>query len=1176
MSRLGRAASFASFVLACTCLTAPASAQVVAQCDTTTSIATIDGMIEADEYPGVSIGVGMGFMRMIGMGIPMHLDSHEDGRLAVAIDGTGGMCAWGANDSVVIYLDVLPDSGFASTAGFTDNGDPGRAAISGMGTSSGRADLTFAAGFTADHAIVLRADSASLFELREGAHRFISSLTRSPAFDTSCVREAGGFTMADLGSQAGNPIHWVATLLNSENAFRSNEFQGVAATPMDNIGAAPHALTAGDRNIFATYGPPISFEGSFAWIDFGAYAGAGFTPTPNCGQLSSNNYATTGWSDGALAFGGTRMTGDHARGVPTVVNITTGGFYSLSITTNDVAFMFQPGGGDFEPGTLTLRLQNTTASVITAARIAYEVWIRNDQLRSNNLSFSWSTDDVTYTPVPAITVTSTAEADAAPVPWVRTPITTMLSGLSIPAGGHLYLRFSSAAVGGSGSRDEFALDDIVVAPTYDACGNGTLDAGELCDAGVMNGTTTCGCQNDCTFAANGLACGGGAGGACDAPDSCDGMGACVDAVLSMGAECRPSAGPCDVVDRCDGLTAVCPMDAVRGMGEVCSAADPGEICDAADTCDGSSTACAPRFAVGVPCRPSSGLCDLGAMCDGTSLVCPASMAASAGTPCRTSTGACDLGASCDGTLTCPASMPASAGTPCRTSTGACDLGASCDGTLTCPASMPASVGTPCRASTGVCDLGAVCGGALSCPASTPAVVGTPCRASAGDCDVVESCDGTITCPADGFMMVGTPCRTAASVCDAVELCAGAATCPPDLARPDGASCADALACNGAEICTGGVCGAPDIDCSDSDLCTAEMCMEPGGTCTTVRDPSCCNVSADCEDGDVCTLNTCSGPGGTCSTAPITNCCDSPADCTDSSACTTDTCVLATNRCSFTPIPDCCTSASDCGDGNVCTTDACGPGGACSNVPIDNCCVSDGDCADGDACTTNLCGADNRCAFAEIADCCDAPADCDDGDICTSDTCGADERCAFPAIANCCEAPADCDDGDACTTNLCGADNRCAFAEIADCCDAPADCDDGDACTMDACTASECVYTDVCTDGGMPDGGMSDAGMDDAGMSDAGMDDAGMSDAGMDDGGMDDGGMDDGGMDDGGMDDAGTDEEDAGGDLEDAGSMDGGEGGISGGACGCRATGTSGAPWWIAIVIALVWRRRKRA
>jgi hypothetical protein len=210
----------------------------------------------------------------------------------------------------------------------------------------------------------------------------------------------------------------------------------------------------------------INFDGTVTGVSNGAFAGAGFQATPTTGQLDSDAWAMTGWSDGDLAFGGTRTTAstDYTRGTSPGA-VTTGGVYAFDVdpsATVNRALGFQPGGGDWAPGTVTLKLVNNTGSVLSALDIAYTVYINNDQGRSSSFNFSYSADNATYTSVPSLDLTSPTTLDA--LGFVANQRSTTISGLNIAPGDSFYLRWSSADVSGSGSRDEFALDDISVTP----------------------------------------------------------------------------------------------------------------------------------------------------------------------------------------------------------------------------------------------------------------------------------------------------------------------------------------------------------------------------------------------------------------------------------------------------------------------------------------------------------------------------------------------------------------------------------------------------------------------------------------------------------------------------------------------------------------------------------------
>ncbi|MGB3868246.1 MAG: lamin tail domain-containing protein, partial [Flavobacteriales bacterium] len=203
----------------------------------------------------------------------------------------------------------------------------------------------------------------------------------------------------------------------------------------------------------------ITFDATVAGVNNGAFTGSGFAPSPASGQLNSNAWASTGMSDGASAFGGTNTSGDFARGTSTG-GVTSGGFYAFEVGPSDHALGVQPTGSDWEPGTLTLRVQNNSGTTLTSLDLAYELWVRNDQGRSNTFNISWSSDNLTYTPISALDFASPLALDA--FGFVLNNKSTTIPSMSIANGGYVYLRWSSAGNGGSGSRDEFALDDISV------------------------------------------------------------------------------------------------------------------------------------------------------------------------------------------------------------------------------------------------------------------------------------------------------------------------------------------------------------------------------------------------------------------------------------------------------------------------------------------------------------------------------------------------------------------------------------------------------------------------------------------------------------------------------------------------------------------------------------------
>ncbi|MBI2966697.1 MAG: PKD domain-containing protein [Bacteroidetes bacterium] len=196
-------------------------------------------------------------------------------------------------------------------------------------------------------------------------------------------------------------------------------------------------------------------------IDFTGFTAAGFAPAPAAGQLSSNDWAVRGFSqDTLLDFGETATTGDFARGISTG-SVNTGGIYAFDVGGGNAIFGVQPTDNDFTPGSVTLKIQNNTGVPVTDFEIEYAIWCYNDQNRSNSLNFSWSSDNITYSLVPPLNFATPQPLDS-PASWVSTYMATLITGLNLANGSYFYLRWSGNDAGGSGSRDEYGVDNIKI------------------------------------------------------------------------------------------------------------------------------------------------------------------------------------------------------------------------------------------------------------------------------------------------------------------------------------------------------------------------------------------------------------------------------------------------------------------------------------------------------------------------------------------------------------------------------------------------------------------------------------------------------------------------------------------------------------------------------------------
>lgn len=216
----------------------------------------------------------------------------------------------------------------------------------------------------------------------------------------------------------------------------------------------------------------IDFSTTVANVNNGAFAGTGFTGTPGAGQLDTDAWATSGLSDGAKAFGTNNTAGDHARGTSTG-GVTTGGIYGFDHGGGNIALGWQPGGSDATPGSITLEFVNNTGVLITSLDVSYNVLEYNNEGRQNDLRLSHDGTGTNGsgnlgTLEGSVTYLTTAAASGSPA-WVSTAASVSIGGLSIANGSSYFLRWATNDVAGSGSRDEFGFDDIVINANPVAC-----------------------------------------------------------------------------------------------------------------------------------------------------------------------------------------------------------------------------------------------------------------------------------------------------------------------------------------------------------------------------------------------------------------------------------------------------------------------------------------------------------------------------------------------------------------------------------------------------------------------------------------------------------------------------------------------------------------------------------
>jgi predicted extracellular nuclease len=207
--------------------------------------------------------------------------------------------------------------------------------------------------------------------------------------------------------------------------------------------------------------------------DFSSFTGTGFASTPGAGQLDSDNWIVTGMSDSPNpVFGFSASTGDFARGIVGTSNPTTGGVYSSNAASNPTgsgALILQSGSADVDPGSITLRVQNTTGAALTDLHVSFDWLFRNNEGRGATLSFSYSTDGTNFTTFSGAGASSpTVAGSPVPTTFTVTPEHDLtLSGVTVGTDSSLYLRWNHVSVAGvsGASRDEVGIDNVSISTT---------------------------------------------------------------------------------------------------------------------------------------------------------------------------------------------------------------------------------------------------------------------------------------------------------------------------------------------------------------------------------------------------------------------------------------------------------------------------------------------------------------------------------------------------------------------------------------------------------------------------------------------------------------------------------------------------------------------------------------
>ncbi len=189
--------------------------------------------------------------------------------------------------------------------------------------------------------------------------------------------------------------------------------------------------------------------------DFDSFTGEGFATEPTAGQLDSDFWMADGFSSNSDLSRGTTGPG-----------VSTGGIYALERgDASGNALYIQPTGSDFTPGDLTLSL-NSGSGDLTDVTVSFERLVNNDQARGNDFDLAYSIDGGSF--VDADSFTSAASADGSGL----VSQTVIVSLPDLPTNTNFQLRWSGADNTGSGARDEFGIDTLLIDGLADTGDNG--------------------------------------------------------------------------------------------------------------------------------------------------------------------------------------------------------------------------------------------------------------------------------------------------------------------------------------------------------------------------------------------------------------------------------------------------------------------------------------------------------------------------------------------------------------------------------------------------------------------------------------------------------------------------------------------------------------------------------
>ncbi len=143
-------------------------------------------------------------------------------------------------------------------------------------------------------------------------------------------------------------------------------------------------------------------------------------------------------------------------------NVTAGGCYAWRIGDGDRALGYQPTSDEFTPGFFQLTISNATGRLLRHVEVSYVIVWQNNADRASCLELCFSTDGIYFETLAGSRFVTPGPKEAC-AGWSRRHFDFLITLPDALKPGSIFrLRWRGDDAGGSGSRDEYGIDELSI------------------------------------------------------------------------------------------------------------------------------------------------------------------------------------------------------------------------------------------------------------------------------------------------------------------------------------------------------------------------------------------------------------------------------------------------------------------------------------------------------------------------------------------------------------------------------------------------------------------------------------------------------------------------------------------------------------------------------------------